>query len=134
MAMPTDIGIVDLMVAVPTGDPKRWYKFLTPLLRDKGSESMEFPAEYMFKDVPKENKLAGVDALLSEMDRWGIERGLVDIAWGNDAGVDAVKNHPDRLIGAFGVDPNKGMAGVRDLVRAYEEVGVRAASAFPCGL
>jgi len=35
---------------------------------------MEFPAEYMFKDVPHDAKLKGVDALLSEMDHWGIER------------------------------------------------------------
>ena len=134
MTMPTDIGIIDLMAAVPTGDPKRWYKFLSPLLRDEGSQTIEFPAEYMFKDVPHDAKLKGVDALLSEMDHWGIERAMIDTAWGNQAGIDAVKNHPDRLFGAAGVDPNKGMEGVRDLVRAYEEIGVKAASAFPCGL
>ena len=132
--MPTDIGIIDLMCAVPGGDPKRWYKFLTPLLRDKESGEMEFPVEYMFKDVPHETKLQGVDVLLSEMDRWGIERAMVDVGFGNQVGVDAVKNHPDRLFGACGVDPNKGMEGVRELQQAYEEIGIKAASAFPAGL
>jgi predicted TIM-barrel fold metal-dependent hydrolase len=133
--MPSDIGVIDLMMAVPTGDHRRWYKFLTPLLRDAGSQEMEFPAEYMFKDVPHDARFSeGTKVLLEEMDRWGIERGMIDVSFEHAKGVDALKNHGDRFIGAFGVDPNRGMDDVRDLVRAYEELGVRAASAFPSGL
>jgi uncharacterized protein len=45
-----------------------------------------------------------------------------------------MKDHPDRFFGSFQVDPNAGMDGVRNLVRAYEEVGIKAATAFPAGL
>ncbi len=26
--MPTDVGVIDLMLGIPSGDPKRWYDFL----------------------------------------------------------------------------------------------------------
>ena len=42
--------------------------------------------------------------------------------------------HPDRFFGSFQVNPNAGMDGVRDLVRAYETLGIKAATAFPAGL
>src|SRR5206468_2457016 len=35
---------------------------------------------------------------------------------------------------SYEVDPNRGMEGVRDLVRAYETFGVKAATAFPAGM
>jgi predicted TIM-barrel fold metal-dependent hydrolase len=46
----------------------------------------------------------------------------------------AVRNYPDRFFGSYEVDPNRGMDAVRDLVRAVEELGVKAATAFPAGL
>ena len=51
MTMPTDIGIIDLMLDIPTGDEQDWYEFLKPQLREE-SKDYEFPAQYMFKDVP----------------------------------------------------------------------------------
>ena len=135
MTMPSDVRIVDTMMAVPTGDHKRWYKFLSPLLRDAESHDMEFPVEYMFKDVPKDERFSeGPDVLLREMDHWNVERSMIDVSFQNPKGVAAVTEHPDRFIPCFGVDPNKGMEGVRELVRAHDELGARAASAFPCGL
>ena len=48
-----DIGAIDLMLSVPTGDPRRWYDFLRKQLLDRESrEDFEFPAQYMFKNVP----------------------------------------------------------------------------------
>ena len=53
MGMPTDIPIIDTMIGFPHGDMKSTYKFITDQTRDKQSkEEFEFPAEYMFKDVP----------------------------------------------------------------------------------
>ena len=46
----------------------------------------------------------------------------------------ALKEHPDRFFGSLEVDPNRGMDAVRDLQRAVEELGVKAATAFPAGL
>ena len=46
----------------------------------------------------------------------------------------AVRTYPDRFFGSYEVDPNRGMDAVRDLRRAVEEFGVKAATAFPAGL
>jgi len=51
MAFPTDIGIIDLMLDIPTGDQRDWYEFLKPQLREESRE-YEFPVQYMFHDVP----------------------------------------------------------------------------------
>jgi predicted TIM-barrel fold metal-dependent hydrolase len=52
---------------------------------------------------------------------------------GTRRGVDALRRYPDRFFGAFSVDPNQGMDGVRALAKAYETVGIKAAMAFPAG-
>ena len=51
MAFPTDVGIIDLMLDIPTGDQSDWYEFLKPQLREE-SRDFEFPVQYMFHDVP----------------------------------------------------------------------------------
>jgi predicted TIM-barrel fold metal-dependent hydrolase len=68
------------------------------------------------------------------MDHYNIEKGMIGASKIDDAGYRAMKDHPDRFFGSMQVDPNAGMDGVRDLVRAYEEVGIKAATAFPSGL
>jgi uncharacterized protein len=89
----------------------------------------------MFKDVPKvEEKADPVAYLLELMDHYGIAKGMVGASKVGDDGYRAMKDHPDRFFGSFQVDPNAGMDGVRNLVRAYEEVGIKAATAFPAGL
>jgi predicted TIM-barrel fold metal-dependent hydrolase len=45
--------------------------------------------------------------------------------------VRAVKEHPDLLLGSVAIDPNDGMGAVRDLQRAVEEIGARAAQYMP---
>ncbi len=55
MGMPTDIGVIDLMLGIPDpGKKEGWYDFLKPNLRDAESATFKFPAQYMFKDVPKD--------------------------------------------------------------------------------
>jgi predicted TIM-barrel fold metal-dependent hydrolase len=49
-------------------------------------------------------------------------------------GAQAVIDHPDRFFGSVSVDPNRGMDGVRELVKAYETLGVKSAQVFPAGL
>ncbi len=54
MPMPTDIGVIDLMIGFPEADRRHYYDFLRANLRDRESlDEFEFPAQYMFKDVPK---------------------------------------------------------------------------------
>jgi predicted TIM-barrel fold metal-dependent hydrolase len=139
MPMPSDVGVIDLMIAPPFPDAKRTYQFLRASLRDRESlEDFEFPAQYMFKDVPHpEPGEDAVSFLLDQMDRFGIERGMLGISFHEERSADslrAVRTHPDRFFGSYEVDPNRGMDAVRDLQRAVEELGVKAATAFPAGL
>ena len=53
MTMPTGVGVIDLMLELPTDDRGTWYDFMKPLLMDAESrELFKFPAEYMFKAIP----------------------------------------------------------------------------------
>jgi len=136
MALPTDVGVIDLMLQVPDGTKRDWYRFLAANLRDAESlRDFEFPVEYMFKDVPDD--LSGeadpVAVVLGEMDRHGIERALIGAGWQRENALRALRDHPDRFVGSWRIDPNEGMDGVRDLVKAYETLGIKAATAFPAG-
>ena len=136
MPMPSDIGVIDLMIGFPTADRRHNYDFLRANLRDRESlDEFEFPAQYMFKNVPKIDAPSDpVHALLELMDKYGIERAMIGVSSGNDDSLRALRDHPDRFFGCMDVDPNRGMEAVRDLQRAVEELGAKAASAFPAGL
>jgi predicted TIM-barrel fold metal-dependent hydrolase len=139
VVMPTDIGAIDLMIALPFRDGRRTYDFLRANLRDRESlEDFEFPAQYMFKDVPHpEPGDDPVGFLLDQMDKFGIEKGMLGVAMDGERGADtqrALREHPDRFFGSVEVNPNQGMDAVRGLQRAVEELGVKAATAFPAGL
>ena len=136
MPMPRDIGIIDLMMGIPSPEPKRSYDFMRPLFRDKESlESFEFPVEYMFKDVPKTGRHEDyIRYTLEQMDKHGIERALIGTSLRDETGKRALRQHPDRFIPSCGTDPNRGMEDVRDIVRLHEEFGIKAVGAFPCGL
>ena len=131
MAMPSDIGIIDTMIGFPASDFSQ-YDFIRKQLKDDSTE-FEFPVEYMFKNVPKE--LYGSDnpisVTLHEMDRFGVEVGVVGV--GDEVSRQAKRDHPDRFVGSGWVDPNRGMKGIRTMVRQYEEFGVRAFTAFNAG-
>ncbi len=133
MTMPANVGIIDCMIGFPASDFSQ-YEFIRKQLKDAQSrDGYDFPVEYMFKHVPKELYGASnpIDITLHEMDKYGIERGLIGV--GGDVAARALKEHPDRFIPSGSVDPNKGMEGIRQMVREYEEFGVRAFGAFPAG-
>jgi uncharacterized protein len=137
MAMPTDIGIVDTMIGFPHHDMRETYRFITTQTKDRQSkEQFEFPVEYMFKDVPEKELRDAEDPVgttLAEMDRWGVEKGMIGVGRDDDVGSRALKAHPDRFIPSASFDPNQGMDGIRALVQAYETWGVRAVGVFPAG-
>ncbi len=136
MGIPSGIGVVDLMLQIPSDDFSSKYDFLKPLLLDAESrEQFRFPAQYMFKDVPKTDISPDyVRYTLDQMDAHGIERAMIGVGIGDADARRALKDHPDRFFGSFEVNPNLGMEGVRALVRAHDELGVKAATAFPAGL
>ncbi|MGH9185871.1 MAG: amidohydrolase family protein [Acidimicrobiales bacterium] len=134
---PFDVGIVDTMIGFPHRDMRKMYAFITRQTKDRESkEAFEFPVEYMFHDVP-DKQYRDVDdpiaVTLHEMDRWGVEKGLIGVGAPGEDGERAVKEHPDRFVPSISVDPNDGMEAVRSIVRASELWGVRAVGMFPAG-
>jgi len=136
MAMPTDIGIIDTMIDFPHADMAATYKFITQQTRDTESkEDFEFPVEYMFKDVPDKGLRDLDDPIgltIDEMDRWGIERGLIGVGRKGN-GAEAMKRYPDRFIASANGDPNKGVEGIREIRRLKDEFDIRAIGLFPSG-
>jgi hypothetical protein len=136
VSAPFDIGIIDTMIGFPAADMREQYAFITRQTKDRESrEQFEFPAEYMFKDVP--DKAIGPDAdpvavTLREMDIWGIEKGLIGVH--GEVGERAMREHPDRFVPSISVDANEGMEAVRAITRAYETWGIRAVTMFPAGM
>ena len=131
MVVPKGIGIVDTMIGFPANDFSQ-YDFIRKQLKD-GSTDLDFPVEYMFKNVPKElygNK-DPISVTLHEMDRFGVEIGLIGA--GGEVSRKALQTYPDRFVAQGGVDHNKGKEGVQDMVRQFEEFGVRSFGAFNAG-
>ena len=137
MAMPTDIGIVDTMIDFPHQNMAETYKFITDQTKDSQSkEEFEFPAEYMFKDVPDKELRHEDDPIavtIREMDRWGIEKGMIGVGTPGGTGEVAMKRHPDRFIASASADPNKGVEGIAEIRRLKAEHDIRAVSLFPSG-
>jgi predicted TIM-barrel fold metal-dependent hydrolase len=127
------IGVVDPFIGFPSAEAARHYDFLSSQLRDRGDETAEFPAGYMFKEVP--NRLdEGRDPIavtLAEMDRHGVAIGIVGL--GRKVTLRALAEHPDRFRASFGVDPNDITGTVRAIRAAHDEHGIVAVTSFPAG-
>src|ERR1700694_1192064 len=82
MPMPTDIGVIDLMIGFPQADRRHNYDFLRANLGDRESlEDFELPAQYMFKNVPNVDPQSDpVTALLGLMDKYGIDRAMIGVS------------------------------------------------------
>jgi uncharacterized protein len=132
MTFPVDAPVIDTMIAFPQEGTAQ-YDFIRKQAKDTASrEDMEFPAEYMFKEVPKDLPIDDpISVTLREMDRFNIRRGLIGVE--DEVSRLALKKHPDRFVASGNVDPNTGMDGIRKMVREYEEFGIRAVGVFPAG-
>ncbi|HXZ61807.1 MAG TPA: amidohydrolase family protein [Acidimicrobiales bacterium] len=131
--MPQDIGVVDLMIGFPSRDPRRHYEHLRAMAKDAESQEMEFPAEYMFKDVPNQlaDEVNPVDVTRAAMDDHGIAVGMVGL--GNEATLEALSRYPDRFVASLEVDPNEISRTVRRIRTAHAEHGIVAVTTFPAG-
>jgi uncharacterized protein len=129
-------AVIDTMIGFPT-DPSVLYAGIRQNLRDRESlDDLPMPAGYMFHDVPEhtEQELRDpVDVTLAEMDRFGIEIGLVSLSVNGEVAQSGLTRHPDRFVPSLTVDPNEGMQGIETLVHAHEQWNVRAVSFFPHG-
>jgi predicted TIM-barrel fold metal-dependent hydrolase len=84
-----------------------------------------------------------IDQYLAKMDRAGIERSLLIAVRAGDLRVKGsfeipyervaqiCREHPDRFSGLAGVDPSRGMQGLRDLEHAVREYGFVGAHLYP---
>jgi len=121
MAKPEDVGVVDTLIGLPH-------------VFEPGRDPHD-TIGYMFKDLPSvERTGSSIEELLGEMDRFGIERGLIPLYLDDELAIRAVKEHPDRLMGSVAIDPNRGMGALDDLKRGVEELGARAAQFMPADL
>jgi predicted TIM-barrel fold metal-dependent hydrolase len=130
--MPTGIGAVDLMIGFPSADAPRHYDYLRKTLRDAESATMEFPAEYMFKQVPNhlDEGQDPVEVTLEAMDRCGVDIGVVGL--GGES-IRALRDYPDRFRATLEIDPNDITVAVRKIRQAREEHGIIAVTTFPAG-
>ena len=137
MTMPSDVGVIDLMMGIPEGHKKDWYGFLRKGFMDDESKDMEFPAQYMFKDVPEDidEDADPVAVVLGEMDHFGIEQGDARRGLRAAATIHAGRRRttPTASSARYEVDPNKGMEGVRDLVKALRDVRHQGGHRVPRG-
>ena len=133
MGMPAGLPIVDTMIGFPHEGFEQ-YDFIRKQTKDRNSkEEMEFPAEYMFKDVPKDLPTDDpISVTLHEMDKYGIEIGLIGVS--DATSRLALKRHPDRFVPSGDIpDPNDVTGSVRALRQEYEEFGIKATGVFPAG-
>ncbi len=136
MPMPADIGVIDTMIGMPSGDRRWWARSMAPLLLDDDSKGdFQHAASYMYKDLPADPDMGEdpVAVLIREMDTYGVAQALLPVSPDDPVSIRALRQHPDRLLGSFMVDPIRGMETVRALESAVRDLGVVAAQFFPCG-
>jgi predicted TIM-barrel fold metal-dependent hydrolase len=128
-------GVIDTFLAMPAPreEQAKKYDHIRAIARDAETQSMEMPAQYMFKDVPHYDELDdSIGEVLRLMDAHNISMMMPGLQEG--AGRRACVEHPDRFRGFFNVDPNTGMDGVRALENAVREDGAIAAHTWGAGL
>ena len=136
MPMPEDVGIIDLMLMIPSDEQNHWYDYMKPMFLDRDSREMfEMPAQYMFNVPDLKDIKDGLAYTLAQMDTYGISRAMVGIS--GDAKLtheSAVREHPDRFFASYEANPNLAMDEVRKIRRLNEEFDIKAVTAFPSGL
>ena len=118
-------GIVDTFLSFPdVREAKaKIYDFVRKATRDQETQSMEMPAQYMFKDVPTYDEVDDpLELTLAEMERFGISTFLTNVTE-NEHAKRALTDHPDKFWGLLNVDPNAGMDALRLIDRTIETWG-----------
>ena len=132
MGYPEGVGAIDLMIGFPFKDKKAVYEYLKPGIKDSGSDDLEMPAAYMFKDVPAEAEADAdpIEVGFEQMDKWGVSAGLFGLS---PTSLEAQKRHPGRVFLSLEVDPNEITTTVRRIREAHADHGIKAVTTFPAG-
>jgi predicted TIM-barrel fold metal-dependent hydrolase len=122
------------MIGFPTADPRRHYEDLRKLAKDSGSQDMEFPVEYIFKDVPSQlpEGRDPIEVALEEMDRCGVAIGMITNP-SSKLSRRALRDHADRFVASIEIDPNDISGAVRAIRSAKDEHDIKAVTSFPAG-
>src|SRR2546427_5089132 len=93
---------------------------------------MQFPAEYMFKNVPNHLPEGAdpIETALGEMDHCGVAIGMIGTPYGS-LSQRAMREYPDRFVASLEVDPNDITGGGRKIPDAKAEWGIKAVTSFP---
>jgi hypothetical protein len=132
MGYPEGVGAIDLMIGFPFKDKKAVYEYLKPGIKDSGSDDLEMPAAYMFKDVPAEAEADAdpIEVGFAQMDKWGVSAGLFGLS---PTSLEAQKRYPGRVFLSLEVDPNEITTTVRRIREAHADHGIKAVTTFPAG-
>ena len=132
-------GVVDTAVGFPKSreDMYEFYAFIRQGSHDTETREggLEFPAGYMFKNVPawdSDEMGDPVEMLFLELRRHGIIQAIVGVE--DDVGRRAVRDLSDTFFPAISIDPNEGIEAVRKIERYANDFDLKAVHAFPAGL
>ena len=108
MAMPKDIGVIDLMLAIPGSDNSHFYEWIKPMLMDREShEVFKMPAQYMFKDIPETGSHDDfIQYTIEQMDKFYINQAMIGFHEKSEVKIEAAKNHSDRFFFDLPINPN----------------------------
>src|SRR5262245_32972523 len=130
MPMPADIPVIDTMMAIPDS-PSAIYDRIRPQLRD-GTGSAAVPTSYLYdKGAAITDSANLIPMVLDQMDRFGVERAMIEVADDMVLAQRALTQHPDRFFAGYTPDPNGGMAEVRTIIRMKQEWDIKAVTAYP---
>ena len=141
---PDDVAAIDTMMGTRAGPNARFnYENLTGI-KDDASKEMNFPAQYMFKDVPFSDQARGTDGELQDppqgadlclpfMDRNNVQMAMIGIGPDKSEGRAMIEEHPDRFFACHEPDPNEVMGSIRTIRQLHRDAGLKAVTAFPCG-
>ncbi len=132
--VPTDVGIIDLMIGFPFTDSSKAAAYARSVkgVKDAASAGLSMPAGYMFEapDTVDADEIDPIDVTFAEMDRYGIEQGLFGLS---ERSIEAAQRHPGRVNFVTEVDPNDVMGAVATVRRAKADHDLKAVSVFPAG-
>ncbi len=119
----------------PIGRPERLVRLPEAAARARSRKDYEFPAAVHVQGGPAPRAEATIRSAprLDQMDHHGIDKAMIGVGLRGAPATSSTPSseHPDRFFGSFSVDPNRGMEGVRDLVKAYETLGHQGGHRLP---
>jgi len=138
MPLPKDIRVIDTLLDLPREDRPVAERFRQLRDEDSVSGALKTPAGYMFKETPEARSPQSSDPVadtLREMDKYNIETAVFNLSSlaCSEAETAAIEHPSKRFRPVLGVDPNRGMDAVRDVVRAHAELGIVGVALFPVG-